>query len=103
MTRDDILNRLSKEVFAKHFNQLEKMNDRANILQTALDETLEQINKNDFIPDVSENLFEKEITKLALERYPITMGSMGDEQDWDTNAQYRDCWIEGYKDFLNSR
>jgi hypothetical protein len=58
---------------------------------------------NDLSHSVSVSLFEIEITKLAFEKYPIIMGSIGDEPEWDKNEQYRDCWIDGYKDFLNSR
>lgn len=52
------------------------------------------------LPNVS--LFEAEITKLALEEYPVNMGSIGDEPEWDKNEQYRECWIEGWKHFLKS-
>ena len=57
----------------------------------------EQLN----IADVSNHLFKDEITKIALEKYPIQMGSIGDEKEWDKNEQYRECWIEGYMYFLN--
>jgi hypothetical protein len=41
-----------------------------------------------------------DIDKLSLEAYPILMQSICDEQEWDINKQYRDCWIEGYKKAL---
>jgi lysozyme family protein len=35
-----------------------------------------------------------EIEKLALEKYPKQFPY---DDDWDSNAQYRDEWIEGVK------
>lgn len=46
--------------------------------------------------------FEEEVNKLAFEKYPIRMGSIGDEPDWGMNEQYRECWIDGYLDFFNN-
>ena len=41
------------------------------------------------------------IEELALKAYPVKYGSIGDEHLWDMNEQYRECWIEGYKQALS--
>ena len=41
-----------------------------------------------------------DIKKLVLEEYPVNMGSIGDEKEWDMNEQYREAWIEGYNKAL---
>lgn len=42
MTRDEILNRIAVEKHGRHFNEILAMKSRAEILQQALDEALEQ-------------------------------------------------------------
>jgi|GEM_PF-4847814 len=64
-----------------------------DFFQAVIEKALSKYQKSD--------IFDKEIVKLAFEKYPVCMVSIGDESKWDINEQYRDCWIEGYKDFLN--
>lgn len=46
MTRDEILNRIAIEKHGRLFNQIEAMSSRGMILQDALDEVLELLNRN---------------------------------------------------------
>jgi hypothetical protein len=46
MTRDDILNRIAIKKHGRHFNEIFAIKSRAEILQQALDEVLEQVNDN---------------------------------------------------------
>lgn len=96
MNLNKIIISLEKQGWKADKNFLEKNEE---YLQDFANETEKQALS---LFDVSNRLFNEEINRLALEKYPVKMITTGDDpREWDENEQYRDCWIEGYKFFLN--
>ena len=91
----------------RHENDCHPVHDSSEVIEFAeyyykkmISKQLESKALN--IANVSNYFFNEEINKLAIEKYPIKMIATGNvHNEWDINEQYRECWIDGYKSFLN--
>lgn len=96
MTRDEILNRIAIKKHGRHFNEIFAIKNRAEILQQALDEALEQVNNNTVLQNVMPSTFdfiiEYDDEDGTMAKTVIT-GDNAPDAIWKFTEQYGLEWI----------